>query len=109
MADKKLIYLIDRLLFRTEEGSISWTAEKPKQYRVDFDDFSIRVESYTTRLAEPIVELSVINEEGVEIESVTDKKIDSNARANLRKLFDSARRRALKIDEALEKILRAVG
>ena len=107
---EKLIQMINNLISRTEDGKIEWDSTSTKdQYVTSLSRYSIAVDLFEkTTNSDDFYKVSIINELGKIIESATssDLAIESaESSGKLQLLYNLARRRAMGVDFALDKIL----
>lgn len=113
---EKLWQLAERLLKKTRDGSVKWetTADKGV-FQTSFPKFSVAVrEIWVYGQDEPDYTITVYGEDGDPIESATDAELRNsvaeleNSRMafhTMRELFNSARRSATGVNEALDELL----
>jgi len=105
-----MVELIKRLLASSAKGKVDWEPTVNEGvYQAAFADFSVQVRVRTGQLSDDYG-LQIYDREGRLMEDVWDTDLDSSSAgsANLermRALYTVARRRALGVDEALDKIL----
>ena len=113
MTNPKMARLLARLVEKTDQGKVSWEeTEQTDVYQAAFPGYSVRI-SYreaTGLLALGTTDylLSIFNEDGTQIDEASDvdlKSDYSDSFNRMKKLHEDARRKALGVDEALDKIL----
>ena len=112
MADKKIIELVLRLGAKTEAGEIRWQEGfSENEYLVSFPEYSVVIQYVRSRYGDDAaVQISIRNDEGKIIESVTDEDISvsdgiENVFGYMEVLLVNARRQAMGVDVALDNIL----
>jgi hypothetical protein len=114
--DEKLLELAERLLKKTQNGSLIW--ERTAAFNVfqsAFPNSTIKIAEYQSTEPEegPEYGLSIYNEHGNQIENTTDHTLSkmSHGRsfAVFSALYREARRRALGVDEAVDDLLGQLG
>ena len=104
--------LIDRIYAQTKEGAIRWREGAEKNAFVfDADDFSVVVEATAST-----VSIAVTDAEGANLETLDEEDLSAVASAGgrdyesiAREIHQDARRVALGTDDAIARILRALG
>jgi hypothetical protein len=106
MGNEKMVSLLQKLYQRTSEGRVPWQeTEMPEVFQAAFPGYAVRIHHDPD--SGDIV-LSLFNEEGAQIEEVTDEDIKNelqNSFTLMKDLYDTARRTAMGVEEALDKIL----
>ena len=110
MATTKIVKLILRLLEKTQNSEINWEeTENEEVYQATFPDYSIRISLRPSGGENCDYKLSIYNENGNLVEAIWDNDISSqdlpDAYPKMRSLYDGARSKAMKVDEALDSIL----
>ena len=102
MAD--LNQILERLVQRTEEGKLTWSPT------VADDQFRSTVENVriTIRTSDAGHRLEILDEYGQRIDFLDYSSTTAEQDAQLARLFDMARRSALRYDETLEKLAKAL-
>lgn len=108
MSDSKIVRLIQGIVRQTNAGKIDWeVTESEEVFQASFPNYSIRL-SYTTSNMGTDYWLTIMNDEGLVIESVSDVQIKSELEGSYRimeGLYSDARRVALGVDKALDDLL----
>lgn len=109
MVDPKLLQLIERLLRKTRAGDVPWEATaQDGRFQVAFPDYSVVVFERGNDWV-----LSIYNDEGAQIESVSDSALynegQGNAAEQLVALYQAARRTAFNVGKALDDLLGNLG
>jgi len=108
MASDKMVELVKKLVQRTVEGKVPWEqTESDGVFQAAFPGYAVRIFS---RLEENRFDyvLCLFNEEGVKIEEVTDVDLRDKIPAAfliMKEMHDAARRKAMGVEEALDRIL----
>lgn len=118
MAYQKLAVLAHRLHQRTIEGRLEWEVTATSEvYQTSFANYSINISKLESRSEiKPDIEISVFDDEGVELESFLDEDLsdsmfeefaepDTNAYQIMSETYDVARRTALGSEKAINEIL----
>jgi hypothetical protein len=115
MNNSQLIKIVNGLHKRTDRGLIAWEATvEAGEFQAAFADYSVRIAPrFTVRyLTEPDYVLKFFNEDGQLLESVSNTDFE-DAREDfyeiMKDLYEGARRKALRVDEALASILEELG
>ena len=110
--DEKLLALAERLLKKTQNGSLIWEkTAATNAFQTAFPTSTIKIAEYSPAHQDEGCDygLSIYNEAGKQIESTTDravaKKTDGKAFSVFPDLYTEARRRALGVDEAIDDLL----
>jgi len=108
MSNTKIVRLIQGIVKQTEAGKINWeVTESEEVFQASFPNYSIRL-SYTASDMGTDYWLTIMNDEGSVIESVSDVQIKSELDGSYRimeSLYSNARRVALGVDKALDDLL----
>jgi len=108
MSDSKIVRLIQGVVRQTDAGKIKWeVTETEETFQASFPNYSIRL-SYSESNMGKDYWLTIINDEGLVIESVSDVQIKSELEGSYRimeSLYVNARRVALGVDKALDELL----
>ena len=99
--------ILDRLHIKSQNGEANWrTTGRDNQYIIYFQKFSLSIiYGYEESDNSCYILLSIYNENG---ESIDSFYVDDNSKEEyefLEKLYQSAKRKALKIDEAVSEML----
>ncbi len=100
--------IVIRLVARTEDGKLKWN-ETPIswQYTASVGEIAVRI-SGPSGLGKGEYRLSIIDELGRNVETVSSADESPFGESQLRKLFNLARRSALDVDSILERLNRAL-
>lgn len=101
----KLEELIPSILGKTNNGKLDWQALSENMMIVKAGENRVIGIKREARSGVPIVQLSILDDEGNTLDSLTVGRSDTRY-SNLANLFDMARKRSLKIDAALEDVKR---
>ena len=112
----KIHDLVKRLIERTDQGSLNWeTSSSNGVYQASFPDLTVRVskpDAFQYGAANYYV-LSLHNEHGEMIDQITDDVLKNsgfdNAHHQMEHLYTEARRKAMGVDIAIDKILGELG
>ena len=109
MAYQKMAEFIWGLIHGTEQGKLLWDeTEKEDVYQLAFPEYTVRVyEDYPEGGDYPIIFLSIHNDKGVQIERVSESGFSEyeHGASWLPNLYEAARRRAMGVEDALDKLL----
>jgi hypothetical protein len=111
MADSKYIKLITLLHDKTLNNKLTWEATTDENsFITSFSDYTVKIEGYSTEQGSYYT-LTVLDSLANVIDEVYDYNFDNSdfnqdPEAYMRELYQSARRQASGIDEALDSILR---
>lgn len=111
MSNIKLAKIIEKLLERTQAGSVTWEETgKRGVFQAAFPGYTIqlllREGDHPSEAPDYVVR--IVNQEGNLLEEVADpelKEVMESAFAKMQELYTLARRSALGVDEALNRIL----
>ena len=105
--DKKLITVMNKLYARTKADVVDWEpSEDPNIYAVKFADYSISIERVPEAENAPeSFNFSIANSDGLVIQEVDNNLAKKNGFADMKDLFDRARRRAVDLNGALDDLL----
>jgi hypothetical protein len=96
--------LIQLLHDKTSEGKLVWTiTQDDGEYQATFSDFGVRVYKVGADF-----HIAVYNSSGELVEDVSDPQVKpdlQNAFKIMREIFEMARRKALGVDDVLDKII----
>lgn len=108
MIESKIVRIIQGVVRQTNAGKIDWdVTEREDVFQASFPNYSIRL-SYTESAMGVDYWLTVLNDEGVVIESVSDVDVRDEldgAYKIMERLYANARRVALGVDKALDDLL----
>lgn len=108
MSDSKIVRIIQGVIRQTNAGKIDWeVTESEDTFQASFPNYSIRL-SYTESNMGKDYWLTIINNEGLVIESVSDVDVKSELEGSykiMEGLYANARRVALGVDKALDELL----
>ena len=113
MIDEKLDRLTTALLDKAQAGKVAWEPTASENiYLANFSKYavSIRMRSYPTATAGVIYHyvLSLLNEDGADIETRTERSAGQGDYDKLERIFNLARRSAYDVEEGLDTILQAL-
>ena len=114
MATSKRVELADRLISKTEKGELEWeeTAD-PDAFQVAFPNYSLWVDLVETPNGSRDIVITLFNSAGNKIDEFSD--VDLSTETNLQyytkmnTMYQSARRKAVRADEAYDDILKQLG
>ena len=115
MTDPKIYKLILSLHKKTENGEVRWVKSIDQEYLASFSDYSVGVSQQANRTTGYVdVYLTIYDDQGEEIETAVDTEFAEDpatvdAAEMLIDLYKSARRMALGVDTALDKLLLELG
>ncbi len=108
MDNKKFEIILDSLLKRTREDELNWkTTASSSKYLLVLSDSSIVINLDKDLVERELIEFEFKNERGETVESVevdstkNEKNYDRSA-----ELYELARRKALKSDDTIDKIIK---
>ncbi|MCF5044146.1 hypothetical protein GIW79_27235 [Pseudomonas sp. PA-7-1E] len=108
MSNSKIVRLIQGIVRQTNAGKIDWeVTETEDVFQASFPNYSIRL-SYDESNLGTDYWLTIMNGEGVVIESVSDVQIKTELEGSykiMEGLYSDARRVALGVDKALDDLL----
>jgi hypothetical protein len=103
--------LVEALIAESKNGSLEWEPMSgQRSFTVPLRKGSVAIR-HCSYEEEDWYEISILNDQGVEVETLTNSKLDEDEGWTrkwyeiLQQLFDLARRKALKSDEVLSDIL----
>lgn len=114
MSHEKIAQMIVVLKDRTDAGVISWTeTEESGVFQTSFSNYSVRIfrDVNPFEQAETDFVLQIINDLGDVVEQVRDTDLTpwfQKPFVFMRDLYESARRRAMGVDDAIDEIMRAL-
>ena len=97
--------LVTLLTDRTEEDRVNWKKGSSQTYLVYFDDFSFAIRRTEDNWDDPEIHATLYDPNGSQIDGF---QVYPNSGPDFRRmsdLYDAARRKALRIDEALHRIV----
>jgi hypothetical protein len=111
MAFDKYKQLVDRLSQKTLNKELTWKeSAQANAFQVSFTNYSV---SFSEQGAGPDYSIAIINSSGEVVDTFTDVDLDEGkGTAYFRKmgdLFQTARRQALGVDQAIDEILDDLG
>ena len=106
--EKKLIVLMNKIYARTKASVLDWEpTEVPNILAVKLADYTISIErAGETDKAPESFNLSIANSDGLVIQELSDYLASKNGFADMKDLFDRARRQAVGINDALDDLIR---
>src|SRR3954452_12561118 len=111
MSTDKYVQILHLLVEQTDSGRLEWkeTGEEAK-FLVSFPNYSILISEEAGSRGFPHYVVSVVNSDGKIVDSFSDETIKFNDLGEnpygiMQDLFNKARRRALRADEALDNII----
>ncbi|WP_458718197.1 hypothetical protein [Pseudomonas gregormendelii] len=108
MSESKIVRLIQGVVRQTNAGKIDWeVTEREEVFQASFTNYSIRLSQTEADMGVDYW-LTIINNEGLVIESVSDVQIREEldgAYRIMESLYANARRVALGVDKALDDLL----
>lgn len=108
MSNSKIARIIQGVDKKTKAGEIDWeTTEKEDVFQASLANYSIRLSFQEGELGNDYW-FTIINNEGLVIESVSDVQLSGELEGAYRlmdELYSSSRRVALGVDEALDELL----
>ena len=106
MADEKLYRVLRVLLEKSRKGALGWEATNDvNTFIVSFSSYGVSIEMIPRRGEATMYVLSILNDAGDQIEEIREG-VFNNVWEDLHELFTLARRRALRVDEGLDAILK---
>lgn len=109
----KYVTLAQRLVARQAQGRLDWKeTETDGLFQVSFPDYSIRIQPHENRYGVDYAIVSIYNDEGTELDTFTGLALQDewpDANEQLLELYQSARRAALKVDKAIDSLIRELG
>lgn len=111
MSENKLVRIMDRLYKRTEKGEVAWEATvEDGEFQAAFADYSVKiVPRFKTRYAtEPDYVLQIFNADGQLLDETSNVDLEEEREEYyemMKELYSGARRKALRVDTALDSIL----
>ena len=108
MDNKKFEIILDSLLNRTRKDELNWkTTASTSKFLLVLNDSSIVINSDIPILWQEIVEFEFKNERGETVENVeVDSTKNEENYEKASELYDLARRKALKSDDTIDKIIK---
>ncbi|HLL75458.1 MAG TPA: hypothetical protein VK421_09330 [Pyrinomonadaceae bacterium] len=108
MASTKLNQLIDLLYERTQKGQVNWESTPDEDaFVVHFSELSLSIRSGYDEDGDEFVSISLRNQNGRVIDNdyFWDAMTETGAWDKAFSLYSAAKRKALGVDEALDRIL----
>lgn len=106
MDNQKFHIILDSLLERTQKEELNWkTTANSSKYLLALNDSSITIDSYESFDGIKIT-FSFRNEKGEAVESMEVLESEDEIFKHSSKLYDLARRKALKSDETIDRIIK---
>lgn len=112
MVSKKIVVLVRRLFQMTQEEKLLWQETgREGVYQIGIDDYIVQVAEQRSDepAAKPAYELRICNAKGVVLEQINDNDIKErvhHAEGFMCDLYQRARRIALGVETALDKIIK---
>lgn len=108
MADKLTTLLVE-LAKRTRNGSFAWERTAVDGvYQASFPRYSVQISTRSTPAGSDDYVVKILNSEGTVIEQAADADFANrlqNASPLMSEMYNTARRQALRVDEAIDDIL----
>jgi hypothetical protein len=106
--DEKLIVVMNKIYARTKDDVLDWEpSEDPNVFAVKLADYVLSIERVPeSEKAPERFSLSIANSDGLVIEELDSYLASKNGFANMKDLFDQARRHAVDINGALDDLIR---
>lgn len=112
MAANKIARLVTSLVNRTERGELSWEpTSEDGVFMAAFPDYSLTIDALARDFGnDPIYRISIYNKTGALIDTMSteDDLGIPNQYPVLKNLYDTARRTAMGIEQALDSIIDAL-
>lgn len=109
MIDEKLARLTAVLLDKTKAGKVVWESiTAGDEYIAEFSKYGVSVSRVSIRNSVPEYVLSLVNEDGDDIETKRESQRSNGDYDKLEQLFNLARRAADNVEEGLDSILEAL-
>ncbi len=116
MSYPQMVYLVQKLYRRTDDGSVEWEAtEIEGVFQAPFPEYTVRLSMQSPDGHVPGSEdyvLSIFDARGLEIEEVSDVDLAEDLADSyevMRHLYRAARRKAMGVDQALDSLLSSLG
>ena len=106
--DKKLIAVMNKIYARTKVDKVDWeSSEDPNIYAAKLSDYSISIEHVPEAQNSPEnFNFSIANSDGLVIQELDSYLAQKSGFADMKDLFDRARRHAVDLNGALDDLLR---
>jgi hypothetical protein len=106
--DKKLIVFLSKIYARTKAELLDWEpSEDPNIFAVKFADYTVSIERATeTEKAPESFNLTIANSGGLVIQELSSYLAGKSGFADMKDLFDRARRQAVGLNAALDDLIR---
>ncbi|MDP2401841.1 MAG: hypothetical protein Q8M66_07665 [Actinomycetota bacterium] len=109
MIPQAYVTLLSKLLERTKADDVNWREAAKDTFAVDFESFTLALASYFDSDQDPTVGVNLRNATGSVIDAFEVwESLDEDEYRLVYELFTLARRKALKIDRALDALARAL-
>ena len=116
MSYPKMVYLVQKLYRRTDDGTAEWEeTDIEGVFQAPFPEYTVRLSMHSPDGHVPGSEdyvLSILNARGLKIEEVSDVDLAEDLADSyevMKHLYRAARRKAMGVDQALDSILSALG
>jgi hypothetical protein len=105
--DKKLIVLMTKIYARTKADVLDWEpSEDPNIFAAKIADYTVSIERVVETEKTPEgFNLSIANSDGLVIQELDNYLASKNGFADMKDLFDRARRHAVDINGALDDLI----
>jgi hypothetical protein len=106
--DKKLIVVMNKIYARTKADQVDWEpSEDPNIYAAKFADYSVSIQRVPEAENAPEnFNFSIANSDGLVIQELDSYLAKKNGFADMKDLFDRARRHTVDLNGALDDLLR---
>lgn len=113
MIDTRIQKLIMRLLARTKDSELNWHEGVAEgEFQVDFPSYSVTLTYAEDRRGGEVV-MNIIGPNGTYLEGISEHSIrlegPPELADQLSELYATARRQALRVDDAIDELLQQVG
>ncbi|MXO86627.1 hypothetical protein GRI38_11385 [Altererythrobacter aurantiacus] len=98
--------LVDKLLNKTEEGSLDWGIVRDEQPQTKLGDYIIRLRADETAEGEPVEVVLLYRNNNELIDQFNDNDLRGSYWAKMTKLRELALRKARGVDKILDEILK---
>ena len=114
MSNEKMARLILRLIHQTDVGKLQWEETSTSNaFQTAFSGYTVISREVSVPLqGTPDYYISILNETGQTVETVSDSQLHDDLRdpvGTMRDLHEKARRQAMGVDEAIDSILSELG
>ena len=116
MSYPRMVYLVQKLYRRTDDGSVQWEeTESEGVFQAPFPEYTVCLSMQLPDGNAPGSEdyvLSIFDARGVEIEEISDVDLAEDLADSyevMKHLYRAARRKAMGVDQALDSILSSLG